>query len=56
MILLWYMQAYIFEQTALKRQELSEFQSALDQAMAMQNKLAEDCMASFGRLKKQAAK
>ncbi|RYG54545.1 hypothetical protein EON66_06980 [archaeon] len=50
------MQAFIFEQTALKQQELTEFQSALDKAMSVQNKLAEECAATFGRLKKQAAK
>ncbi|KAK9827946.1 hypothetical protein WJX74_010929 [Apatococcus lobatus] len=47
---------FVFEQTALKRQELLEFQSALDKAMSVQNKLAEDCVTTFQRLKKQAAK
>ncbi len=50
------MQAFMFEQTGLKRQELSDFQTALDRAMNMQNKLAEDCISNFNRLKKRAAK
>lgn len=49
-------QAHVFEQTALKRQEVQEFQAALDKAMNTQNKLAEECIVAFAQLKKRASK
>ncbi|KAK9866761.1 hypothetical protein WJX84_003821 [Apatococcus fuscideae] len=48
--------AHVFEQTALKRQEVQEFQAALDKAMNTQNKLAEECIVAFAQLKKRASK